>query len=139
MQNHKVGKQHDSGNAKAAESEQRFDVLEVRRDPHDDSPHERRKNDEDGKRQQANRANKNIKNGFGAQHIPRPRIAHVVGAVEPNAQRFNSARSEVDREHCADRQQPGMGMGEHVVDFGGERSGNAGWHGIENQSCRFVG
>src|SRR5437763_16258876 len=49
------------------------------------------------------------------------RLQFAIGAVEADAQALDSAGGEIDREHGADRERAGVGVGQHVVNFPRDR------------------
>jgi len=83
--------------------------------------HQRSQHNEDAKGQRAERGDQHVSDRLEPQQNPVSRLQFAIGAVEADAQALDSAGGEIDREHGADRERAGVGVGQHVVNFPRDR------------------
>ncbi len=92
MRQDKRQQKHQTRDREAAEGDQAVERLKTRREVQCGRPDQGRENHKESKRQKRECANENIGDGFKPQQPPRPGVPEVVGAVEPDPDRFDAVR-----------------------------------------------
>ena len=116
-------RQHHGRDRDAEEREQavrlRHRGKEGRERVHDQRP----EHDQEGEREQRHRADQHQPQRLEPQHPPGSRLDKAVGAIEPDSKRFDSARSEIEREDRAEGEQSAAARGrQNPLDLVGDRA-----------------
>ena len=108
---------HHTRNRKTAEGNQAIERLETGREVQHDGPYQGRENDQEGEGQKREGTDENIGDGFKPQQPPCPGVPDVIGAVEPDPDRFDAARRKIDRQNDAYREDPAPRLRQDIVDL----------------------
>src|SRR5262249_24304380 len=131
MRNHQRNDERQARDRITREGEIPFKRLQPGGDLDRGCEQQRTEHDQERKRKQRHRPDQHIGNRLEPQQQPVARLYRPVGAIERDAQAFDAARGEIDREHKPDGENVATRPGEHVVNFRCDWVGDLAWPGFE--------